>query len=141
MADVRFNMTLTEHQHDWLRRVAFARRVSMAEIMRRVTEQAMTAGSMDMARGDASSLQDCIELLQGEISEVERVRSLARGQASARGMLDGLGIEGDYGIIDEALVLLINRKRDRIRELQRDIWDLAGEGETDLMPELLDHVR
>jgi len=42
MADVRFNATLPERQHDWLRQRAFAERRSMAEVLRDVIDGAMS---------------------------------------------------------------------------------------------------
>lgn len=139
MADVRFNVTLLERQHDWLRQRAFEHRVSMAEVVRRVMDQAMASDAWQPVHGTVESKRDCIDILRGEIAEIERVRDRVQAQACANDMADTVaGLQGDYAVIHEALIALRTQKQRGIMRLQSDIRDLSGDGEIDLMAELLD---
>lgn len=129
---VRFNFALTPAQDEWIRRQAFDAKVSKAVVVRDLIDRARTRDYWSpRIAADAAAKRDIIEVLQSEIAEIERVQALVRERACAKDMADPVvGLEGDYGVLDEALSAARRERRQRIQVLEREIRALEGAADT-----------
>jgi hypothetical protein len=131
MADVRYVLSLTGEQHEWLRQTAFDRRKSMAEIVRSILDRAMNRDYLAprVSTTSPDSKRDAIAILRGEMVQIEQVRDRIQAEACEHGMADPeTGLGGDYAVMEEALACLRSTRQERIWELEQDIRDLESNG-------------